>query len=325
MRLPTPVPERARMKIFLVVVVSFVATFAILAILARVLLLRWVRRRILEAIANGESAGTAIAPSIHFEAIEADARWQQAATPAVMDRFLAQGYVSAGRYRVPELAGMEVVFATHPDGTAVAVYDHVAVPTFFDVVRTAKDETSAYVTTTPLHDPRHTPPGVVVIADDSLTPEEAVDLLRGLRPTGELLPATAENVCALAAASYERQMAHILTASAPTEEQMLAVGERMAELTGSEPVRVDDDGLRLAAGIHRLERERALIGMIVQTFLRTSGMGAEEWEQMRSRVVVIHARMSPEECAELLPNPGAAKVLGEVDQPIHATLYLMPR
>lgn len=327
MSVRTPARERARMKIALIVVVSFVATFAALAIfslVARFLLLRWVRGRILAAIERGEGSQTGIAPSVHFEPIEAEARWQQGATPSVVERFVALGYVSAGRFRVPELAGMEVVFATHPDGTAVAVYDHAMLPTFFDVVRTAQDETSAYVTSTPLHDPGHTPPGVVVIADDALTPEEAVDLLRGLRPTGELLPATAENVCALAAAAYERQMAHILTASAPTGEQMLAVGERYAAATGTQAVEIDDDGLRLAAGIHRIERERALTGMIVQTFLRTSGMDAEEWERLRDRVVVIHERMSLEERDGLLPDPAAAKVLGEVDHPIRATLYRLP-
>lgn len=311
------------MKTFLTVVFTVLATLATLAVLTGFLLRWWIRRRILSAIAAGQSPETAIAPSIHFEPIDRDARWQQASTPAVFERFVALGYVGAGRFRVPEIAGMEVVFGTHPDGTAAAVYDHVSVPTFFDVVKMSTDETSAYVTTTPLHDPAHTPPGVIVVADDSLSPEEAVDLLRGLRPTGALLRATAENVCALAAASYERQIAHILTTQAPSEERMRAVGERIAAVTGSEGPALDDEGLRFAARIHRSERERALIALIVQSFLRTNPFRAEEWERMRDHVVVIHDRMSAEERDELMPDPDSAKVLGRVESPVPATIYLI--
>lgn len=311
------------MKTFLIVVFTVLATVAILSVLAGFLLRWWIRRRILASVAAGESPETAIAPSIQFVPLDGDARWQQTSTPAVFERFVALGYVGAGRFRVPEIAGMEVVFGTHPDGTAAAIYDHVSIPTFFDVVRMATDETSAYVTTTPLHDPAHTPPGVIVVADDSLSPEQAVDLLRGLRPTGTLLRATAENVCVLAAASYERQIAHILTTNAPSEERMRAVGERIAALTGSEAPVVDDEGLRFAARIHRSERERALIALIVQSFLRTNPLRADEWERMRDHIVVVHDRMSPEERDEILPDPDAAKVLGRVESPVPATIYLL--
>jgi hypothetical protein len=311
------------MQTVLIVVLTVLTTLATLAILAGFGLRWWVRRRILAAIAAGQSPETAIAPSIHFEPIDGDTRWQQSSTPAVFERFAALGYVGAGRFRVPEIAGMEVVFGTHPDGTAAAVYDHATVPTFFDVVRMATDETSDYVTTTPFHDPAQTPPGVLAVADDSLSPEEAVDLLRGLRPTGTLLRATAQNVCALAAASYERQIAHILLMQSPTEDQMRAVGERVAAVTGSEAPVLDDEGLRFAAEIQRHLRERALVELIVQSFLRTNPIRAEEWERMRDHVVVIHDRMSPEEREELLPDPEAAKVLGRVERPIPAKIYLV--
>lgn len=313
------------MKTFAIVVLTVLATLSFLLIAAGFTLRWWVRRRILAAIAAGETPGTGIAPTIHFEPVDADSRWQQASTPAVFERFAALGYLSSGRFRVPEIAGMEVVFGTHPDGTAVALYDHQSIPTFFDVVRMAKDETSAYVTTTPLHNPAHTPPGVVVVADESLAPEEGVDLLRGLRPTGEVLKATAENICALAAGSYERQIAHILLASAPTGDQMLAVGERIAAVTQTEAPVLDEDELRFAAQIHRFERERALIEVILQTFRRSHPFSDAEWETMRDRIVVLHDRMDREEREERLPDPEAAKILGRVDHPLPATFYLLER
>ena len=315
----------APLSTFLTIVLTVLATVSALALLAGFLLRAWVRRRILAAIAAGEAPEMSIAPSIHFEPLPSDARWQQAGTPAVVARFATLGYGDARRYRVPEMAGMEVVFAIHADGTAAAIYDHAKVPTFFDVVRSATDETSTYVTTTPFHDPSHTPPGVVAIADDGLSPEQAVDWLRGLRATGPLLPATAENVCALAAASYERQIAHILTSKAPSGEQMRAVGERISAATGEEAPALDDESLRFAAEIHRHVRERALGELILQSFLRTHPFSAGEWERMRNDVVVIHDRMSAEEREELLPDPEAAKPIGRVEHPVPATIYWLPR
>lgn len=70
-------------------------------------------------------------------------------------------------------------------------------------------------------------------------------------------------------------------------------------------------------------RGRALVEMIVQSFLRTNPISAEEWERMRDHVVVIHDRMSREEREELLPDPEAAKVLGSVERPIPAKIYLV--
>ena len=60
-------------------------------------------------------------------------------------------------------------------------------------------------------------------AGGGLCDPAAVELLHELQATGELLPATADNVCSLAAEAYERQMAHILTGTTPTVDEMRRV------------------------------------------------------------------------------------------------------
>lgn len=150
-------------------------------------------------------------------------------------------------------------------------------------------------------------------------------MLDELSPTGELLPATTDNICDLAIAGYERQVAHILTRTAPTPDEMRVVSERLAEATGTPAPTVDDEGRRLAAEIHRWHREHALSEMIIQEFLRTGAYSADRWEHLRHRVVVIHERMSDAHRLSVLPNPEHATVIGQVARPVNATIYILPQ
>lgn len=311
------------MNVALTVVASVAASLLSLYVLVRSALPMWLRRRMRAQMADGVVPIRALSATVDFVPIDDATRWQQTATEQVAAAFTELGYRSAGRSRVPQIDGLEVYFGTHSDGTAVAVYDHRDLPTFFDVVRTATNESSSYVTTSPLHDPGATPPGVVVVADPALTPSTAVELLHSLAPTGDLLPATADNVHRLARESYERQMAHIVTGTAPTVDEMRTVADRYAAATGVPGPTVDAAGGRLAAEVHRWERERVLHELVIQEFLRSGAVTAAEWDRMRDRVVVLHEGMSPEDRASLVPDPQGATLVGTVDRPVKATVYLL--
>jgi hypothetical protein len=278
------------MQTVLIVVLTVLATLATLAILAGFGLRWWVRRRILAAIAAGQSPETAIAPSIHFEPIDGETRWQQASTPGVFARFAALGYIGAGRFRSRRSPAWRsssgrIPMAPRPPSTTMRPCRPSSTSCAWR--RTRRRPTSRRRRSTtrrrrrPASSPSRTTP---------CRPKKPSISCAALRPTGALLRATAENVCALAAASYERQIAHILTMQSPTGEQMRAVGERVAAATGSEAPELDDETLRFAAEIQRHVRERALVELIVQSFLRTNPFSAEEWERMRDHVVVIHDR-----------------------------------
>ncbi len=314
------------MTMLLTIAASTMVTLLVFVALLRYALPAWVRRRAAtQAGTHQRVRSSGIAATVTFEPIDADARRQQPRMSDVVAQFHNLGYISAGRFRVPEIATMEVQFATNADGTCVAVYDHSTVPTFFDVVRTATNQTANYVTSSPLFDPANTPPGCVAVGDPDLSPAQAVDILADLQPTGDLLPATAENVCALSTAAYERQVAHILTRSAPTVEQMREVSDRFTAATGAAPLRIDDKSRRLAAQIHQRHREQALSQLVVQEFLRTGTYSAEAWERVRDRIVIVHERMSEADRAAALPDPSVATVVGRLERPVAATVYLLPR
>jgi hypothetical protein len=340
------------LNIIIVVVTTLIGLILLLWLLLRYALPWWLGRKI-AAMANMPQTGIAaritLAPTAQ--------PWQQPGTAGLVEQMLGTGFVEVGRYAVPEMQGMQLWTGTHPrDGVAAAVYDHNRLPSFFDVVRVYDDHRTCTVTTNPIHDPENVPPGSRWIADPALSPADAFAALRAQPMDGDALRVDALNFAPVFIELYARSVDHILSKDMPDAEKMRQVGARVSEATGDPVPQLDERQMALAVEMERASRLSALQEAIVDRFLQSGQIDAREWERVRDRVIVVHDLLSREDAADLartaadweisqpvvdevvaeglspldtfekiasvLPESQRLRLLGEVDHPLYAQIYV---
>ena len=341
------------MMVLVVVAATLVGFVLFVWLLLRFALPWWLSRKIAAMAGMAQNAGIAaritLAPTAQA--------WQQPGTAGLIDEMRALGFDEVGRYAVPEMPTMQLWAGSHPqDGVAVAVYDHGTMPLFFDLVRVYDDHATDTVSTNPIHDPGNVPPGNRCIADPALQPQAALQTLRAQPSTGNLLPLNAENFEPVFIELYARSIDHILSKQMPDADMMRTVGERVSEATGMPVPELDDQQMQLAVDMQRSTRLAALQEAIVDRYLQSGQIGAREWERVRDRLSIVHDLLSREDAADLarsncpyeaiepmvarvlaqelspldtfekitaaLPETQRLRLLGEVDHPLYAQLYV---
>lgn len=340
------------LNVLIVVVATLIGLILLLWVLLRYALPWWLARKI-AAMANMPQTG--IAARITLEPTIQP--WQQPGTAGLIEAMLAAGFAEVGRYSVPEMQGMQLWTGTHPqDGTAAAVYDHKVMPSFFDVVRVYEDYRTCTVTTNPIHDPDNVPPGSRCIADPALAPADAFAALHAQPLEGDALWVDALNFAPVFIELYARSIDHILAKQMPDAEKMRQVGERVSEATGQAVPQLDERQMQMAVDMERASRLSALQEAIIDRFLQSGQVDAREWERVRDRVMVVHDLLSREDAADLsrtaadwelsqpvvdevvaeglspldtfekiasvLPEHQRLRLLGEVDHPLYAQIYV---
>jgi hypothetical protein len=341
------------LNILIVVAVTLVVLIAMLWLLLRYALPWWLARKI-AAMANlPQNPGIAARISL----VQGVQDWQQPRTAALIEEVAAQGFEEVGRFSVPEMPTMQLWAGHHPqDGVAAAIYDHGQLPSFFDIVRVYDDYATCTVTTNPIHDPENVPPGSACVADPAMTPQTALQTLRAQPLVGNVMAVGAGNFSAVFVELYARSIDHILAKKMPDAEKMRQVGTRVSEATGQPVPQLDERQMGLAVEMERASRLSALEVAIVDRFLQSEQPDAREWERVRDRVMVVHDLLTREEAAELaltsadrdasqpildrimaeglppldtfekiaiaLPESQRLRLLGEVDHPLYAQLYV---
>ncbi len=336
-----------------VIAATLVGCVVLLWLLLRFALPWWLRRKIAAMADMPQNAGIAARISL-VPAVQA---WQQPVTARVIDDVRASGFVEIGRFVVPEMPTMQLWAGCHPqDGVAAAIYDHGTMPVFFDLVRVYDDLATCTVSTNPIHDPENVPPGSRCIADPAMPPQTALETLRAQPVAGNLLPLDAGNFESVFIELYARSIDHILSKQMPDAEAMRSVGARVSEATGAPVPELDEQQMQLAVDMQRSTRLAALQEAIVDRYLQSGQIGAREWERVRDRLAIVHDLLSREDAAELarsncdiaaidamvarvlalelspldtfekitaaLPESQRLRLLGEVDHPLYAQLYV---
>lgn len=341
------------LQILIVIIATLVGMVVLLWLLLRFALPWWLARKIAAMGNLAQSPG--IAARITLVPVRQD--WQQPNTAGLIDQLLALGFDEVGRFSVPEMPTMQLWTGSHPqDGIAAAVYDHGQIPAFFDLVRVYGDHSTCTVSSNPIHDPENIPHGSACIADPVITPQVALDVLREQPLTGNVMIVDAGNFLPVFTELYARSIDHILTKNIPDADKMRRVGARVSEATGTPVLELDDKQMQWAVEMERSNRLAALQQAIIDRFLQSGQVDAREWERVRDRVVVVHDLLSREDAADLarmsadweaaepmaasilaaslspldtferlageLPEAQRLKLLGEVDHPLYAQLYV---
>lgn len=341
------------MMVLVVVAATLVGLVVLLWLLLRFALPWWLRRKISAMAGMPQNPGIAARITL----APAAQAWQQPGTAGLIDEMLALGFDEVGRFAVPEMPTMQLWAGSHPqDGVAVAVYDHGTMPLFFDVLRVYDDHATCTVTTNPIHDPGNVPPGSRCIADPEMQPRTALDMLRAQPVAGKPLPLDAGNFEPVFIELYARSIDHILSKRMPDADAMRTVGARVSEATGVPAPELDDAQMQFAVDMQRSTRLAALQEAIVDRYLQSGQIGAREWERVRDRLAIVHDLLSREDAAGLarsncdysaiepmvervlaqdlspldtfekitaaLPESQRLRLLGEVDHPLYAQLYV---
>lgn len=341
------------MQVLVVIAATLIGFVVLLWLLLRFALPWWLSRKIAAMAGMAQNAGIAARITL-IPAVQA---WQQPGTAGLIDDMRALGFDEVGRYAVPEMPTMQLWAGSHPqDGVAVAVYDHGTMPLFFDLVRVYDDHATDTVSTNPIHDPGNVPPGSRCIADTALQPQAALETLRAQPLAGNQLPLDAGNFEPVFIELYARSIDHILSKQMPDADMMRTVGARVSEATGMPVPELDDQQMQLAVDMQRSTRLAALQEAIVDRYLQSGQIGAREWERVRDRLSIVHDLLSREDAADLarsncpyeaiepmvarvlaqelspldtfekitaaLPETQRLRLLGEVDHPLYAQLYV---
>ncbi len=340
-------------QVLVVIAATLIGFVVLLWLLLRFALPWWLSRKIAAMAGMAQNAGIAaritLAPTVQA--------WQQPGTAGLIDGMLALGFEEISRYAVPEMPTMQLWAGTHPqDGVAVAVYDHGTMPLFFDLVRVYDDHATDTVSTNPIHDPGNVPPGSRCIADPAMSPQTALETLRAQPLAGNLLPLDAGNFEPVFVELYARSIDHILSKQMPDADMMRIVGARVSEATGMPVPELDDQQMQFAVEMQRNTRLAALQEAIIDRYLQSGQVGAREWERVRDRLAIVHDLLSREDAAGLarsncdyeaiepmiarvlalelspldtfekitaaLPETQRLRLLGEVDHPLYAQLYV---
>ncbi len=339
--------------VLVVVAATLVGCVVLLWLLLRFALPWWLRRKIAAMAGMAQNPGIAARITL----VPAAQAWQQPGTAGLIDEMRALGFDEVGRFAVPEMPTMQLWAGSHPQyGLAAAVYDHGTVPLFFDLLRVYDDHTTCTVTTNPIHDPGNVPPGSRCIADPAMEPRTALDILRTQPVAGNPLSLDAGNFEPVFIELYARSIDHILSKQMPDADEMRAVGARVSEATGTPAPELDDEQMQFAIDMQRNTRLAALQEAIVDRYLQSGQIGAREWERVRDRLAIVHDLLDRTDAAELarsncdysaiepmvervlaqdlspldtfekitaaLPESQRLRLLGEVDHPLYAQLYV---
>ena len=343
------------MSFLTILAIVFAVMLVIVAVglwLLRSLARGWFARRI---AAQAAAPGNGIA--VRITLVPTDRPWRQSGTEPLVEALRAAGFVEIDRYDVPEMHVMRLWGGAHPeDGIAAAVYDHGSVPPFYDLVRVYDDYGTSTITTNPLHDPSNLPPNCACIADRTLTPANALLVLREQPARAPAIRVDARNFADVFTELYARSIDHILGKGIPDAKRLREVGQRVAEVTGVPMPELDDAQVDLAVELQRVSRLAALQEAIVDRFAQSGEVAPEEWARLRDRVMVVHDLLGREEAAEIaraaadrkgtqalvdavlaeglppidtyekisrgLPSPQRLRLLGEVDHPLYAQLVV---
>lgn len=283
--------------------------------------------------------------------------WHRPEAAALAGQLKALGFEDAGRFAVPQMAPMRLWAGTQAEtGFAAVVYDHPELPAFFDLVRAYLDGSSCTVTSSALHDPANLPPGNVCVADPGFSPEDAFDTLLSQPLDGTPLKVDAGNFVPVFTAQYARSMDYILSRPAPDAVKMREVGAKMAELTGTPMPQLDDGLMRQAVDLERQSRLSALESAIGARLVESGEVDADAWRVLQPSALCVHDLLTAEEAASLvvrgcsdpaaraaadaalalglppidtaeavvaaLPDSARPKLLGEVDHPLYAQVYV---
>lgn len=341
------------MLMLVVILTTLIGCVVLLWLLLRFALPWWLRRKIAAMAGMAQNPGIAARITL----VPAAQAWQQPGTAGLIDEMLALGFDEVGRFAVPEMPTMQLWAGSHPqDGVAAAVYDHGTMPLFFDLLQVYDDHATCTVTTNPIHDPGNVPPGSRCFADPAMQPRTALDMLRAQPVAGNPLPLDAGNFEPIFIELYARSIDHILSKQMPDADAMRAVGARVSEATGTPVPELDDAQMQLAVDMQRGTRLAALQEAIVDRYLQSGQIGAREWERVRDRLAIVHDLLSREDAADLarsncdysaiepmiqrvlaqelspldtfekitaaLPESQRLRLLGEVDHPLYAQLYV---
>lgn len=341
------------LQVLIVIAATLIGFVLLLVLLLRFALPWWLARKIAAMAGMAQNAGIAARITL----APATQAWQQPGTAGLIDEMLALGFDEVGRYAVPEMPAMQLWAGSHPqDGVAVAVYDHGTMPLFFDLIRVYDDHATCTVSTNPIHDPENVPPGSRCIADPAMSPQVALETLRAQPSTGHRLPLDAGNFEPVFIELYARSIDHILAKRMPDADKMRTVGARVSEATGTPMPELDEQQMQLAVEMQRSTRLAALQEAIIDRFLQSGQIGAREWERVRDRLAIVHDLLSREDAAALarsncdyeaiesmvarvlaqelspldtfekitaaLPDAHRLRLLGEVDHPLYAQLYV---
>lgn len=341
------------LNILIVVAVTLLGLIVLLWVLLRYALPWWLARKIAAMAGMPQNPGIAARISL----VPTGQEWQQPKTAGLVEQMSALGFDEIGRFSVPEMPTMQLWAGHHSqDGVVAAIYDHAQMPSFFDIVRVYGDYATCTVSTNPIHDPENVPQGSACIADPAMTPQTALETLRAQPVADNVMPVDAGNFSPVFTELYARSIDHILAKQSPDAGKMLQVGARMSEATGQPLPQLDERQMQMAVDMQRASRLSALQEAIVDRFLQSGQVEAREWERVRDRVMVVHDLLSREDAADLarsaadheisqrvvdevvaealspldtfekiamaLPESQRLRLLGEVDHPLYAQIYV---
>ena len=221
--------------------------------------------------------------------------------PVAMEEFKALGYVSAGRYRVPEMPHIKMWAGTHPqDGSLALVLESEGKYFASDVLRFYEGGSMVGAGTNPVHDPdRYPRHWQYQHFPSKATMKELVQWLAAQPLQAAVIPATPQSLCGL----HEQGYADLVDYQASLPLPSLA--EWKASLGKSLSVAVDTTMLPLTErqwqalyDIQWWGAEVTAEDAMRDHVLRSGAVTTQDWGRVQKELVFVHDRLSAAAVAE---------------------------
>lgn len=310
----------------------------------------WLRRRIEKMAAAGAFQQPLV---LHIKPKRLERSFDNAGAMRLVEAARVLGYEDAGFFEVPELEGITLWGGVHPQDSSMAVvYLHAKLPApWHEFVRAYTDLSFDMVSSTPVHNPKNTPPESVAVVDTQLTPEAARAALIAMPVRKEILHATTSGFPTLLADSYARSMEHIASLGGLEREDIELINQ---QFNGPSLMKEQVD---LTQEVMKAQYQHAFQQVLLDRFLESGQISAKAWHALDGNALAVHEKMSDAEAVvlglnssetldddapevaelikqhqgapialfeavnALLPEEERQRLLGEIHAPVRARIY----
>ncbi len=268
------------------IVVSILGGFFLLTLLV----LGWRVRRGLKQIARIAGSGM-LAPTparVHLQPREKIAWDDEAKANAFLQSLWRLGFQDAGSYEIPEMPGVKVRALARPEEHLWSlVYEHPIAGVWMDFVTRYADGGSLTTANARHGDELEHRPAHDKIYAPELDAEALYQRHLAERRAVEYQEVAPENFSSEFEKAYADEMDWRLGRGMVTDTEIRA----LAAKSGQE---LSDEEMALLRQTNQSQASAVLSEAIRDRFLQQTPLSAAEWEKLRTRIVIIHDRMTPE-------------------------------
>ncbi|MEG0920185.1 MAG: hypothetical protein RSD57_12965 [Comamonas sp.] len=212
----------------------------------------------------------------------------------VMQQLKALGYASAGRYLVPEMAGLKLWAGTHPqDGSLALVFESGDQYFAADVIRFYEGGAVLGAGTNPVFDPAQYPSHLQYQQFPPQTPmQEVVQWVKAQPLQSAVVPATVQSLRSLNIKMYADLMDYQLSLPLPSLAEWKESIQKSASALGSPVPPLARQQWQTFYDLQQEITESTAEEAMRDHVLRSGVVPALEWDRMQHNLVFVHERLN---------------------------------